>query len=176
MAGSTTLCRSRRDRRVVIEDAPEKVRQLFAIARRQRRQQLILYRVGHCVEPREVSTPGAGDGDHVATSVGGIGPSLDQMLCGQLVDQRDHVAAVEAATAPEVDLARRAVLVESAQHRILGTTRTPGREVVSPELLRPQSSLAEQPGRQAAEALRCDGLDGFDGTTIPGLLVMPTFR
>jgi hypothetical protein len=146
----------------VVEDPLQEFRELLALARTQRGKQLVLDGGRDGVEVPKVASPGRCDRDHVASPVCCVDTSFDQMLRREVVDERDHVAAVVAATAAEVGLARGPVVVERGQDGVLGAIRVGGRETVGPESLGPKRGLTEQPARQASQAPRRGAFCGFD--------------
>jgi hypothetical protein len=104
----------------VVEDPAQECSELLALAVGERGEELVLDGVGDGAELPEATAPGGGDRDDVAAPVGRVGAPLGETIGGQVVDDRDDVTAVEAAASTEFGLAHRSVLVERAQHRVVG--------------------------------------------------------
>src|SRR6266536_5644938 len=104
---------------VVVQEARQEPDQLVAFGLGQWREQVVLDGGDQFVELSQVAAAVRGDGDDVAAAVGGIGGAFDEAAAGELVDDGDQIAAVDAGAAAQCRLARRAELLPRREHGVV---------------------------------------------------------
>ena len=76
-----------------------------------------------------------------------VGVACDQSLMLQVVDDGDHVAAVEAKPPAQLSLDRRTELDEGSKDDVVMLAKAGGRQLIEDDEVRPPGSAGEQPAR-----------------------------
>src|SRR5690606_38410793 len=127
--------------------------ELCAFGRVEGSERLFLRRGEHPVEIEQSPAPALGEGDDVASPIGGVGGAYDETTVDECVDGGGDVAAVESAAPGEVDLTGRTVFLEGGQDPVVVTAGIGGVETVEHDAMDVSRRLGHQIAREVSEPI-----------------------
>jgi hypothetical protein len=147
---------------VVLDQSGEEAPQLAALTGREGLEQGILGILDAGVEPLQGLSAGGRQPNQVAATISLVAGARDEAVTLEVVDDRDHVAAVDRQSAPERRLAGWPLIVERDEHREVVPADSGRREALADQPVRVKRRLVQQPARELGQPPRRARL-GFVG-------------
>lgn len=133
---------------VVLDQAGEEAPQLAALNGRQGLKHGILGILDAGVEVLQGLTAGGREPNHVAATISLVAGARDEAVTLEVVDNRDHVAAVDRQSAPECCLTSWPLIVERDEHGEVVPADPGRREALADQPVRVKRRLVQQPARE----------------------------
>lgn len=133
---------------VVLDQSGEEALQLAALNGREGLEQGILGVLDAGVEPLQGLSAGGGEPNQVAATISLVAGARDEPVTLEVVDDRDHVAAVDRQSAPERRLASWPLFVERDEHAEVVPADPGRREPLADQAVRVERCLVQQPARE----------------------------
>lgn len=139
--------------------------ELRTFVRIQWRERHVLHRGERELEVEQPVPSSAGEADDVPAPVARVGSAFDEVPIDECVDDGHHVAAIQTASASQIDLAGRPVLVERGEHSVMVSASIGGVEAVEHDAVDVKRGLAQQEAGEMLESGRTGrGIDGGHAT------------